>query len=79
MSSWNVIGTPKVTSSDAIARIKEIAMTNRRMSSIMIFQAITDASDLPDISATTVRRIQSNSMPERFEDVMRKEVTSHPE
>jgi hypothetical protein len=49
------IGRLKVTNADIITRIKEITMTNHRMPSVAISQAIRDASEPPSISPTIVR------------------------
>jgi hypothetical protein len=54
----HVIESPKVTSSDAIARVEEITMMNYPVSSVVISQAIRDALELPSISPTAVRRIR---------------------
>jgi hypothetical protein len=53
-----VIRRPAVINPDVIARIDEITMTNRRMSSVAISQAIIDAPERPRISPTTFRRIR---------------------
>jgi hypothetical protein len=44
----------KVINPDVIARIEEIPMTNRQMSSVAISQAIRDAPELPSISPTAI-------------------------
>jgi hypothetical protein len=54
----HVIGRPKPINLDVIIRVKEIAVTNHRISSGAISQAIRDARELLSISSTTVRIIR---------------------
>jgi hypothetical protein len=68
-----MIGRPKATNPNGVARVEEIIMMNHRILSIATSQAIKDDSEPLGISLTTVRKIQCDPMTKRLEEVMRNE------